>query len=89
MESIRNYSDILKPGSFAKVWDPIPGYAVPVLIMFIYFTPYIKDMIAGRYIDSFALIVPLLVAGVGVTAFLLLQIAIAISKKITGPKRTS
>jgi len=82
-------NNIISSRSFAKLWDPIPGYLVPILIMFIYFTPFIKDFITGKPIDPSFLVMPLLMGSMGVTAFLLLRTAIAILKKISGRRRTS
>lgn len=82
-------ADTRQSTSFVKVWDPIPGYMVPVLTMVIYFTPFIDSIIKGDITDPFYFLLPLMVGGVGCGAYLLLQIGIAISKRIVANRKNS
>ena len=67
--------------SFSKLWDPIPRYFVPILIVVIYFVPYIPEISKGKPISPFKLLAPLYVGVVGYTAFFLLQVCIKILRK--------
>lgn len=72
----------------AKVWDPIPGFLLPILVIFIYFIPYAPNIIRGETIDLFYLVLPLMVGIIGGTAFIIFQLAIKISKKYITPNNS-
>jgi hypothetical protein len=74
--------------SFAKLWDPIPWYLVPILVIIIYFLPFAEDIIKGQPIDPFVLVLPLKIGAIGFGAFFLLQLGIRISRKYIFRKKT-
>jgi hypothetical protein len=81
-------TDTWEQKSFARVWDPIPGYLVPIAILLIYFFPYVEDIINGKSISPFLLLMPLKVGITACAAYSLLQLGIWISKRITGKRKT-
>jgi hypothetical protein len=74
-------TDTKEKKSFAKLWDPIPWYLVPILVIIIYFLPFAEDIIKGQPIDPFVLVLPLKIGAIGFGAFFLLQLGIRISRK--------
>lgn len=81
-------TDTWEQKSFARVWDPIPGYLVPIVIILIYFLPYVEEIINGKSISPFLLLMPLKVGITACAAYSLLQLGIWISKRITGKRKT-
>jgi hypothetical protein len=79
-------TDTKEKKSFAKLWDPIPWYLVPIVVIIIYFLPFADDIIKGQPILPFVLVYPLKVGVIGVGAFFLLQIGLRISKKYISRK---
>jgi hypothetical protein len=79
-------TDIKDEKSFAKLWNPIPGYMVPILVIIIYFLPFAEDIIKGEPILPFVLVLPLKIGVIGCAAFFFIQLAIRISRKYISHK---
>jgi hypothetical protein len=81
-------TDISEQKSFTKLWEPIPWYLVPIVVILIYFIPFAEDIIKGQPIDPFVLVLPLKIGAIGFGAFFLLQLGIRISRKYIFRKKT-
>jgi hypothetical protein len=73
--------------SFASIWNPIPPYVVPLLVVLIYLSPFAVDIIKGEPIEPYLLLLPIIVAGVGYVVYWLIRLCVWISRKLTSWKK--
>jgi len=71
-----------------KIWDPIPGYLYPILVILIYFLPYADDILKGERIDIFYLFLPLMAGIVIGVPFILFHTGIKSLKKYITSKNS-
>jgi hypothetical protein len=67
--------------SFASIWNPVPPYVVPLLVVLIYLSPFAEDIIEGNQIDPYNLVLPVVITVVGCVVYWLIQLYVWISKK--------
>ena len=80
--------DIIEQKLLIKIWDPIPGYLYPILVILIYFLPYADDILKGERIDIFYLFLPLMAGIVIGVPFILFHTGIKSLKKYITSKNS-
>jgi hypothetical protein len=76
-----------KPRSFSSLWDPIPPYVVPFLVILIYLASFATEIIKGEPISAFSLLLPIIFVVVGYAIYWLIRLCVWISRKLTGWKK--